>query len=204
MRVVKFRGISIRERKWIYGCFIHESMTFSILEDFDFLDSINKKIHPVYKHTIGQFTGFLDKNGIEIYENDKVKNEFGEIGVVKYGECTYYADHYRVTWDGFFIHNIKSEFNKYICSQLEVVGNAFDDFADYFEKLSIGDTIMCMGDGLFFGMEEVNTIKDIRHEIDEVTGEKYKVIVLSFGREFDCRNGFSITNPISHYLYPIA
>lgn len=74
-RVIKFRGKRTDTGEWVYGSLI------LCTNDHPFILPISDNAagigHPVERDSVGQFTGFIDTRGKEIYENDLIRIEDG-------------------------------------------------------------------------------------------------------------------------------
>ena len=66
MRTIKFRAKDF-QNKWVYGDLHHKRFTAFATHMIEDSNGLGSDINP---ETLGQFTGRLDKNGVEIYEGD--------------------------------------------------------------------------------------------------------------------------------------
>lgn len=73
MRIIKFKGKSLEDGQWNIGDLTH-AMNLSFINP-GYPRSLRLHTFDVYPATVCQFTGFLDKNGKEIYEGDVLRSD---------------------------------------------------------------------------------------------------------------------------------
>lgn len=122
-REILFRGKRIDNGECVYGTPIYPKgydkviittgeLAVPNMPDFGFVQ------YEVIPETVGLWTGLTDKNGMKMFEHDKLKDNKGQVGTIFYSET---AAAFLVNWkmkDG--------SFETDACFYGEVIGTIFD------------------------------------------------------------------------------
>lgn len=128
MRQIKFRG-KRKDGVWVYGDLMHLEKDFKPLIKIIDWSTKDQEVDP---DTVSQFTGLVDRNGKEIYENDVLEYDTGKRYVVVYsteGLDSNTNDFYI----GAFMLKDDHNFHELICSvtrpyrYAEIIGSIHDN-----------------------------------------------------------------------------
>ena len=119
-REILFRGYNYQYKKWFYGSLFIQNYDNDFMLSSSRTMIIDDKGYSVMvdNGTIGEYTGLKDKNGVEVYEGDKVKAKFYGKEVV--GEIGFNSGCF-LLWN-----SCVSDNQLFIFTDIEVIGNIYE------------------------------------------------------------------------------
>lgn len=143
-REIKFRGktsVNDGETMWVYGTlqYLYDLKYDGVINDFVYERLSDKAVineengqYEVTLDTVGQFTGAVDKNGVDVYEGDIVRFQDGV-----YRKSI--ADEFEPNYITFLVKYNNGCFSiagYCLVDSLEVLGNKYDN-PELLEKLDV-------------------------------------------------------------------
>jgi len=123
-----FRAITKgKDKQWVYGYYEELTIPIGTRQAFihSFADwSLNMR-HSVDARTVGQYTGFRDKNGKKIYSGDIVKT-LGKISVVKFMHGAFIIGYHGGSSTAIRPQLIQNNATN-IANRVEVLGNIWEN-----------------------------------------------------------------------------
>jgi len=93
MRNILYRGIKeLTKGEWVYGSLIEDKYIVGDIVEFNEDYFTTEFWWSVYDHTVGQYIGREDKNGVKIFKGDLIKLRSGRITKVEWFEENYSFD----------------------------------------------------------------------------------------------------------------
>lgn len=128
MREIIFRGKRVDNEEWVEGCYCRaKAMNLIGDEHFIMETSVRGGAYSVDPETVSQYTGFTDKNGVKIFEDD----------IVLVGDKTYRVE---MVKGCYVIRNFDDwDFLDTNAKSCEVIGNFYDDF-ELFKEIKQDET----------------------------------------------------------------
>lgn len=118
MREIIFRGYNKETKQWYYGL-LEKLKGIKYERDVYYVDDGDRPSPFVEEDSIGQYTGFNDKNGEKIFEGDVINWDIDFYGYIEYWE-----DRFRIVPEALDMTDYKLKDISPIC---KVVNNRYED-----------------------------------------------------------------------------